>query len=129
MKNFNIVFSISIITFLLSFSLTAQEGGSLQHRTNENNLRFGLPEEIKTKLDDFFDSMVKRDYKGGLEKLLINSPISRKDNDFSNILKEVGKAIDAYGLIKGYEIVGFNIAGSSYYKVKIIGLHIKLPTR
>ncbi|MCL2039084.1 MAG: hypothetical protein FWG85_01480 [Bacteroidetes bacterium] len=123
---------ISLVVILLSIyiiNVNAQDGGALQSRTNDNNLRFGLPNDIKTKLDNFFNDLVAKRYKKGLEDLLINSPISRKDEDFANILKELGKSIDYYGDIKGYEIVDFKTAGTSYHKVKILGLHQKFPTR
>ena len=118
-----ILLSISII------SVNAQDGGALQSRTNDNNLRFALPSDIKTKLDNFFNDLVAKKYKKGLEDLLISSPLSKKDEDFANILKELAKSIEYYGDIKGYEIVDFKTAGTSYYKVKMLGLHQKFPTR
>ena len=129
MKFINFPIIVVLILFLTNFTGVSQEEQSLQNRTNENNLRFGVPQDIKNKLDDFFDAVVKKDYKNGLEKLLINSPVSRKDKDFTEILKQISKAVELYGQIKGYEIASSNIAGSSLYKVKIIGLHQKLPTR
>jgi len=125
-----IVFLITV-GILFSFTVVkAQDfGGALQTQNTENNSRFALPEDIQTKLDVFFEAMVKKDYRNGLEKFMLNSPISRKDNDFANILRELGKAIDLYGAIKGYEIVDFKIAGSSFFKVSIIGLHPRFPTR
>jgi uncharacterized protein with von Willebrand factor type A (vWA) domain len=127
----NLITSILIFAVIAGTYLTAnsQQGGSLQNRTNENNLQFGIPEDIKELLDKFFESMVKREYKKGLENLLLNSPISKKDDDFGNILKQLSKAIEHYGEIKGYEIVDFKRAGTSYYRLKIIGLHQKFPTR
>jgi hypothetical protein len=117
------IFNVSIIAY------AQNQGGALQNRTFENNSRFGLPDDIKSKLDSFFVSMQKKEYKSGLEKLLINSPISKKDTDFTNILKQLSKAIDLYGDIKGYEIVDYKLAGSSFYKINIMGLHQKYPTR
>ena len=121
-----------IAGFLLSANIFAQNfdgGGALQNRLNENNARFALPDDIQTKLDVFFEAMVKKDYRNGLEKFMLNSPISKRSNDFANILREIGKAIDLYGDIKGYEIVDFKMAGSSFCRVNIIGLHQRYPTR
>ena len=118
--------------FLLTVSAAAQNfggGGALQRETSENNSRFALPEDIQNKLDTFFDAMVNKNYKDGLEKLMLNSPISRRDRDFANILREIGKAIQLYGDIRGYEIVDFRVAGSSFFRVDIIGLHQRYPTR
>jgi len=116
--------------FLSFANIYAQNfGGALQNQSRENNSRFALPEDIQTKLDTFFEAMVKKDYKNGLEKFMLNSPISRKDNDFANILRELGKAIELYGDIKGYEIVDVKVAGSSFFRVNIIGLHQRYPTR
>lgn len=128
----SIISLILILTLTIIANLPAkaqQGGGALQNRTNENNMRFGLPDDIKNQLDKLFDALIKKEYKAGLEQFLLNSPISKKDDDFASILKEIGKSINLYGDIKGYEIVDFNIAGSSYFKVKIIGLHQKFPTR
>ena len=123
------IFLAVILLLITTISINAQDGGSLQSRTNDNNLRFGLPTDIKAKLDNLFNDLVAKKYKKGIEDLLINSPISKKDENFANILKELAKSIDYYGDVKGYEIVDFNTAGTSYYKVKILGLHQKFPTR
>ena len=120
---------LSVLTTIILLPINAQEDGSLQNRANENNIRFLLPNEIRTKLDNFFDKLVKKDYKKGLEELLNNSPVSNKSDSYANILKELGKSIDYYGNIKGYEIVDVKVAGTSYYKVKMLGLHQKFPTR
>lgn len=126
---------LTLIGILLTTNLAAQDdnlggsGGALQKRITENNNRFVIPEDIKTKVDLFFSSMVNKDYKKGLEKLMINSPISKKDEDFANILKQIGKAIELYGDIKGHEIIEVKTAGTSFYKINIIGLHQKYPTR
>ena len=129
MKYTKIIIILFVLSITTSISSKAQDGIALQSRTNENNMRFALPDDIKNKLDKFFDQLVRKDYKKGLEDLLINSPISRKDDDFANILKELQKSINYYGDIKGYEIVDFKTAGTSYHKVKMIGLHQKFPTR
>ena len=121
---------ILLFAKLSTANIFAQDlGGALQNQTRENNARFALPQDIQTKLDALFEAMVKKDYRNGLEKFMLNSPISRKDNDFANILRELGKAIDLYGDIKGYEIVDFRVAGSSFFRVNIIGLHQRYPTR
>ena len=125
-KKISVFFALSL---LIIIPVDAQEDGSLQSRTNENNMRFVLPNDIKIKLDNFFEKLVKKDYKKGLEELLINSPVSKKDDNFASILKELNKSIDYYGAIKGYEIVDVKVAGTSYYKIKILGLHQKFPTR
>jgi hypothetical protein len=115
---------------ITTLSLNAQQdGGALQSRINENNTRFVLPQDIKSKLDNFFNQLVKKEYKKGLEDLLLNSPISKKDDNFASILKELQKSINYYGDFKGYEIVDVKVAGTSYYKVKMLGLHQKFPTR
>ena len=129
MKHIKILFLIIVIFLTTITTIFAQQDGALQSRTNENNMRFALPNDVKNKLDNFFDKLVKKDYKKALEELLINSPISRKDDDFTSILKELSKSIDYYGAIKGYEIVDVKVAGTSYYKVKMLGLHQKFPTR
>ena len=124
---------IIIIIIAISISLTAnsfaQNTGTLQNRTNENNMRFGIPDDIKTQIDNFFAAIVKKEYKTGLQSFLSNSPITKKDDDFNRILKELGKSVDAFGEIKGYEIIDFKMAATSYCRVKISGLHIKFPTR
>ena len=129
MKVTRIFMNIAVVLLFATMTAFAQDGGALQTRTNENNMRFALPNDIKIKLDNFFDKLIKKDYKKGLEELLINSPISTKDNDFASIMKELGKSVSYYGEIKGYEIVDVNVAGTSYYKVKMLGLHQKFPTR
>ena len=124
-----IVVAIATITFIQSNIVFAQGGGALQGRANDNNMRFALPDDLKSKLDNFFDDLVGKRYKKALEDLLLNSPVSRKDDNFKGILKELSKSIDYYGDIKGYEIVDFKTAGTSYHKVKMLGLHQKFPTR
>jgi len=124
-----IIITLALAISIALFSNVYAQGGSLQNRTNENNMRFAIPDDIKTQIDNFFDALAKKDYKGGLERFLTNSPIRKKDDDFARILKEIGKSIDHYGEIKGYEIVDFKMAATSYCRIKICGLHLRFPTR
>ena len=129
MKFVKVLLNVISVALITTITINAQEDGALQSRANENNMRFALPNDIKSKLDNFFNKLVKKEYKKGLEELLISSPISKKDDNFASILKELGKSIDYYGEIKGYEIVDVKTAGTSYYKVKMLALHQKFPTR
>ena len=117
------------LSYVFTYTSISQPVGSLQNRTSENNMRFAIPDDIKTQIDNFFESLTKKEYKTGLERFLSNSPITKKDSDFSQILKELGKSIEHYGEIKGYEIVDFKMAATSYCRIKICGLHLRFPTR
>jgi len=122
--------TLFVVIVLATNNLLAQNlEGVLQNNSQENNASFNLPTDIKFKLDNFFELIIKKEYKNALENLLQNSPISKKDEDYKNILKQISKSIELYGEIKGYEIVNLKIAGTCYYKIFIIGLHQKYPTR
>ncbi|MDR0926569.1 MAG: hypothetical protein LBO69_02245 [Ignavibacteria bacterium] len=130
MKNKLLILNLSLIALMLFcvVPINAQEG-ALQNRLNDNNNLFNLPPDIKQKIDTFFTDMKNKNYRAGLDKFLTNSPISKKDPDFKEILSQIGKAIDLYGEINGYEIVSVKSAATSFCKVNIIGLHNKYPTR
>lgn len=129
MKKILLILSVLLLSTGIAFTqgLTSEQ----QRMIKDNNESFKqlLSEDIRSQLDTFFTAMINKKYKVGLEKFMLNSPVSKKDDDFANILEQIGKAIKLYGDIKGYEIVSVSKAGVSLTRVNLLGLHQKYPTR
>ena len=132
MKKFT--YSILISILILSFSESNAQDNSKQlqlvkNKTITDNLEEIIPKGISSKIDIFFNSIVKKEYKQAFEKLFSNSPIMQKDLEQKNILEQLKRSIELYGEVKDYEIASYAVVGKSYHRIYVIGLQEKYPTR
>ena len=55
-----ILLNIIAVSLITTITINAQEDGALQSRTNENNMRFAIPNDIKSKLDTLCELFPKK---------------------------------------------------------------------
>ena len=122
---------ILVLTFLiLSFSyLSAQDGLPSARRIKEPSSFMEVPAHLKTRIDIFFNQLIKNDVKEAYDNILTSSPISRQKADIDNLLSQTHRAFDIYGKLSGFEPVNAEIATESYIRLRYLGLHGNFPVR
>jgi len=111
---------------------TAQSNALQRSEVNTSISKFlsdELPEDINSKIESFFGLIIKKEYKSAFEKLFVNSPIFQKDIEVKDILEQMRKSTELYGHLKNYEIINCKIVGKYYYRISVLGLNQKYPTR
>jgi len=116
-------------------SLQSQGGGSsLISGTplgsdNVKSTYQNVPDEVKKKMAIFFEDLIGGDIKEGYNRLLENSPIKRKKQNLNSLIEKTKLSVDLYGSMFDYEPVSVEMATTSYFKVRFISLHTKIPMR
>ena len=124
-----------IIFFLLLFvSITSaqQEDGLPGSKPNisKANTNFqAVPAEIKSKVTKFFNSLMDNKVSNAYDDMLSNAPLGKKIDDVNSLKKQTNRAFELYGNLKGYDPVNFEMVGSSFIRVRYLGLHSKFPMR
>lgn len=77
----------------------AQDGLPTSRKSKEPTSFLEVPNILKTRIDNFFTSLINDDVNGAYDKMLTNSPISRQKNDVDNLLKQTKRAFEIYGNI------------------------------
>jgi hypothetical protein len=88
-----------------------------------------LPREIKERMALFFQDLIKGEINKGYDRLLDGSPIKRKTTNLKDLIEKTEYSVERYGNMFDYEPVDVNIATQSYFRVKFLSLHTKIPMR
>lgn len=124
------IFILTIALFFTFTGLSAQEN-ELRKSTSSVNLdKFkDVPPELLDRCSMFFDLLVTKELDLAYKALLKNSPLKKKDNELSNLLKQTRRAYRLYGDISGYEPVSGEVVSPSYMRLRYISLHPDYPMR
>lgn len=126
-----LIFFILLI-LLINLSNLSSQDESLQKSRNSAqmaNAALGLPQEIITKTDRFFQKLVRSDVEGAFEEFLKDSPISGKKDQVRTLVDQARRSVELYGKMDGYEIVSHESVTESFLKVRFLALHSKFPMR
>lgn len=125
---------IVIILIFLSFNFSySQQGdnlpGSKPNVTKSSSDFQAVPAEIKSKVAKFFNTLMDDKVAKAYEDFLANTPLGKKNEDVTNLKKQTTRAFELYGGLKGYDPVNFEAVGSSFIRVRYLGLHSRFPMR
>ena len=121
-----------LLLFLLltpSFSLLGQEESLPKSSDAVKYYDSSVPNELHTKISDFFRLMIRGDIRNAYSSLLKNSPLLEKDKELAKLIDESERATKIYGSLLGFEPVDAEIASNSLIKLRYIGLYTKYPLR
>lgn len=121
------IFVLSLLLFL-SINLLAQDA-KLSSPTAEPITEMMIPAEAKSKLNNFFDAIKRKEFKKAYDELLKNSPINDKREDIDNLLNQTERAVRIYGEFSGASYVNGHSASDNYIRVRFLGLYDKYPMR
>ncbi len=113
---------------LFSISLFAQDA-KLSSPTAEPITELMIPAEAKSKLNNFFDAIKRKEFKKAYDELLKNSPINDKKEDIENLLNQTERTVKIYGDFSGASYVNGHSASDNYIRVRYLGLYDKYPMR
>ncbi len=119
---------INILIFLLCANIFAQDS-KLSTPTAEPITEVMIPSEIKSKLNNFFDAIKRKEFKKAYDELLKNSPINDKKEDIENLLNQTERTVRIYGEFAGASFVNGHNASDSYIRLRYLGLYDKYPIR
>jgi len=119
-----------LVSFFLffSFNLIAQDA-KLSSPAAEPITEVMIPSEAKSKLNNFFDAIKRKEFKKAYDELLKNSPINDKKEDIDNLLNQTERTIRIYGDFAGASFVNGHSASDNYIRVRYLGLYDKYPMR
>ncbi len=123
------IFKILIILLFSVNTIFAQDGLPTSKKSKEPTSFIEVPSLLKSKVESFFNLVMKNDVKKAYENILMNSPINRQKEDIDNLLSQTKRAIEIYGKLNGYEPVNAEIATDSYIRLRYLGLHGNFPVR
>jgi hypothetical protein len=86
-----------------------------------------LPTVVSNKCTAFFKSLMTEAANKAYNDLLDGSPIKINDDKVKNQVIKTVEAIELYGKIEGYELIGSDEISTSYLKVKYLSLHAYNP--
>lgn len=124
------IFTISL--FVFSFlTMKAQEDGLPSSKSsNSTSTSFkSVPAELKTRTQTFFNDLMINKVDEAFDKLLQNSPITKKTEEILALKRQTKRSFELYEVIKGYEPVNNQFVSNSYIRLRYIGLHTKYPMR
>jgi hypothetical protein len=84
---------------------------------------------ITTKCNDFFNAIIKENYKDAFTNLLVGSTIGEKKEQITNLIDQTKRANEIYGMMKSYEYVSSDVIGQSLIRVRYLSLHSEYPMR
>jgi hypothetical protein len=120
---------IALLMIFCFSNLSAQDGLPSAKRIKEPSSFMEVPSHLKTRVDIFFNQLIKEKVKEAYDVMLTNSPISRQKSDIDNLLSQTQRAFDIYGKLSGFEPVSAEIATDSYIRLRYLGLHGNFPVR
>lgn len=114
--------------FVISSILYAQDT-KLSSPTAEPITEMMIPAEAKSKLNNFFDAIKRKEFKKAFEEFLKNSPINDKKEDIENLLNQTERTVRIYGDFAGAAYVNGHSASDNFIRVRYLGLYEKYPMR
>lgn len=115
--------------FLLSSVAYSQEESLPKSSTTVKYYDATVPQELHTRIGDFFKLIIRADYERAYKELLKNSPLLRKDKEITNLIGQTERGAEIYGAIKGFEAVDAEVASNSLVKCRYLGLNSRYPMR
>jgi hypothetical protein len=88
-----------------------------------------LPNDLQIKCGNFFRELMDSTAGTAFDHILKDSPVAKNKEQIQNLVDQTLRAIDIYGIIKGFELVEAESATKSYLRVKFISLHSLYPMR
>lgn len=121
---------IIIAALFLVFSVSnAQEESLPKSSTTVKYYETTVPQELHTRISEFFKTVIRGEIEIGFTNLLRNSPLARKEQELKRLIEQTEKANSVYGVIKGFEAVDAEIASNSLIKCRYLGLYSRYPMR
>ncbi len=118
-----------LLAFFLSLNAYSQEESLPKSSTTVKYYDATVPQELHTRISDFFKLVIRAEYENAYKELLKNSPLLRKDKELVNLTTQTEKAAEIYGAIKGFEAVDAEVASNSLIKCRYLGLNTRYPMR
>lgn len=121
---------ILLLFVMFSLSIYAQDQALQQsEQILSSKSMKEIPKEVSEKIADFFKTIQTGNVQPAYDKLLLGSPLLNKNEELGSLVKQTIRSFELYGLLKDYELVGFDAVSSSYMRVKYLGIHTKYPLR
>lgn len=124
-----IIFTILLVLFVSTTDTFSQENKLRDGSSATNTQIIGVPSEINSMNNTFFDLLKKNKLKEAYDVILKNSPLMDKKESVENLISQTKKSFKLYGNFKGYESINFEYVSESYLRIRFLGLHTKYPTR
>lgn len=121
-----------VISILASSMISAQDSGLQRSGEATSSIRKSfdqVPETVLQPLDHFFETLISGNVEDAYDDLLKNSPLGKKDEDVEQLISQTKRSATIYGKLKGYEPVNVEIVGSSYMRIRYLGLNEQYPMR
>ena len=128
-KNMKKIFLIVLAFAALSIPAMAQEVGAKTSSSVVSRKFDKVPQEIKSKVSEFFKFTIKGEVTLAFNRFLEKSPLMDKQEEMSNLIKQTNRSFDIYGQMKGYEEVEVENVTESFMRLRYISLHTKYPLR
>ena len=88
-----------------------------------------LPFELIDKCTDFFKLLIKDQTDLAFTQLFKGSLVANRPETQKGLVEAYLRSIKAYGELKGFEIVNYELASSSFIRVRYLALHSEYPIR
>lgn len=88
-----------------------------------------LPDNLKSRVSDFFINISQKKIETAYSKLLLDSPIISDEDQTRTLISESYRAIEYYGNNMGYESIDLQRPAMSILRARYIGLHENYPVR
>lgn len=131
----NSIFFRLFILLALTFNVTAisqEEDGLPSSKPNmtKTSTNFqNVPPELKAKTIKFFNSLIDNKVAAAYDDFLFGTPLGKKVEDVNSLKKQTTRAFELYGVLKGYDPVNFEMIGTSFIRIRYLGLHSRFPMR
>lgn len=130
--------SIILYTLLLLFinignvALSQDEDGLPGSKPNlsKSSTNFqNVPPELKSKTIKFFNALMDNKVSNAYDDFLAGTPLGKKVEDVTSLKKQTTRAFELYGVLKGFDPVNFEMIGTSFIRIRYLGLHTRFPMR
>lgn len=105
--------------------LPSSKPNMVKSSTNFQN----VPPELKAKTIKFFNSLLDNKVSNAYDDFLAGTPLGKKVDDVTSLKKQTTRAFELYGVLKGYDPVNFEMIGTSFIRIRYLGLHSRFPMR
>lgn len=120
---------IFVFLLILVINLSAQSDKLQSENTLIIKDNLELPDNLKSRISDFFINVSTEKIETAYSKLLLDSPLISDDKQMRTLISETYKAIEYYGKNYGYESVDLQKPANSIVRARYIGLHENYPVR
>jgi len=123
-----IIFLLIILNFSITFAQEDGLPGSKPTFKSSTNFQ-ALPLELKSKTAKFFNSLIDNKINVAYEDILKDTPLGKKTESVNDLKKQTTKLFELYGNIKSFDPVNYEMIGSSFVRLRYLGLHSRFPIR